>query len=132
MQQQVRAGKFELKSPQCVFVGKLIEHADIGLQHFARCRRHGLDSDEETHLADPCRRNHVFRAVSTGFRVLWCRGMNLAGIPGWFLSGRVLKRRQLSAAQVRLYDRLVPLFRLEDRLPLPVAMNLTACAVADR
>lgn len=65
------------------------------------------------------------------FRVLWCRGMNLAGIPGWFLSGRVLKRRQLSARQVRLYDRLVPFFRLEDLLPLPIAMNLTACAIAE-
>jgi hypothetical protein len=64
------------------------------------------------------------------FRVIWCRGMNLAGIPGWFLSGRVLRKRQLSERQVRLYDRLVPLFRLEDRFWLPVAMNLTACAVA--
>lgn len=65
------------------------------------------------------------------FRVRWCRGMNLAGIPGWFLSGRVLKRRVLSARQVKLYDRLVPLFRLEDLLPLPIAMNLTACAIAE-
>jgi SAM-dependent methyltransferase len=73
----------------------------------------------------------ISKLEAAGFRVLWCRGMNVAGIPGWFLSGRVLKRRQLSARQVRLYDRLVPLFRLEDHLPLPIAMNLTACAVAE-
>lgn len=48
-----------------------------------------------------------------------CRPFNLAAAPGWWLNGRVLRRSHPPQHQLRLYDRLVPAFRLVDRLPGP-------------
>ncbi len=51
---------------------------------------------------------------------------NLAGVPGWWLTGRVLKRRIIPAGSLDLYDALVPLFRLERFLPWRVGQSLIA------
>jgi len=64
-----------------------------------------------------------------GFRCVWCKWMNALAVPGWYLSGRVLKRTVVSAKQVALYDRMVPWLRLEDRVRLPFGMTLTVTAV---
>ncbi len=37
---------------------------------------------------------------------------NLLGILGWFLNGKILKRKILPSTQMKLYDLSVPLFRL--------------------
>jgi SAM-dependent methyltransferase len=41
---------------------------------------------------------------------------NCAGIPGWFVSGTLLRKQQLSRTQLAVYNRLTWLFRLLDRL----------------
>jgi len=41
---------------------------------------------------------------------------NLAGMPGWFVSGALLGNRLVPAWQVRVYNALVPVFRLLDLL----------------
>lgn len=41
---------------------------------------------------------------------------NGAGIPGWFISGRILKRKIIPAGQMKLFNTLVPAFRLLDKL----------------
>lgn len=51
---------------------------------------------------------------------------NLAGIAGWWVVGRVLKRRLLPGGSLRLYDALVPVFRLERLLPWRVGLSLIA------
>ena len=51
---------------------------------------------------------------------------NLAGVPGWWLTGRVLKRRLIPSASLGLYDALVPLFRLERLLPWRIGQSLIA------
>ena len=51
---------------------------------------------------------------------------NLAGIPGWWFTGRVLRRRLLPAGSLRWYDRLVPLFRFERLLPWRIGQSLIA------
>jgi SAM-dependent methyltransferase len=56
------------------------------------------------------------------------RYMNLLGLAGWLVSGRVLRRRILSPRSVALFERLVPLVRLEDRLTLPLGLGLFASA----
>jgi SAM-dependent methyltransferase len=62
-----------------------------------------------------------------GFDVEALQWMNLVGIPGWFVNGRVLKRRVLPPLQLRVYDRLAPtLASLEARVKLPVGMSLLA------
>jgi len=64
--------------------------------------------------------------LDAGFRLLHLEYFNLAGIPGWWLTGRVLKRRLIPASSLSLYDALVPLFRLERFLPWRVGQSLIA------
>jgi SAM-dependent methyltransferase len=52
------------------------------------------------------------------------RYFNLLGLAGWFLSGRILRRRALSPLSVALFERLVPFVRLEDKLELPFGLGL--------
>jgi SAM-dependent methyltransferase len=62
-----------------------------------------------------------------GFDLLALRPMNLVGIPGWFVNGRVLRRTSLPPLQVRVYDALAPaLASLEARVRLPVGLSLFA------
>lgn len=51
---------------------------------------------------------------------------NLAGVPGWWLTGRVLKRELIPTASLRWYDALVPLFRLERLVPWRIGQSLIA------
>ncbi|MGH7699132.1 MAG: class I SAM-dependent methyltransferase [Gemmatimonadales bacterium] len=64
--------------------------------------------------------------AATGFRRRHLEYFNLAGIPGWWFTGRVLRRRVLPSGSLRLYDALVPLFRLERLLPWRVGQSLIA------
>jgi ubiquinone/menaquinone biosynthesis C-methylase UbiE len=65
-----------------------------------------------------------------GFQILLLSYFNLPGILGWFLTGRVLRRRTLTPQHVRLYDRcVVPwLARLEGRWAPPLGQSLMAVA----
>lgn len=55
--------------------------------------------------------------------------MNLAGIPGWFLNGRVFKRRAVPALQLKIYDTIAPLLaRAESFVRLPIGMSLFTVA----
>ncbi len=71
------------------------------------------------------------RAVldSNGFDVERLEWMNLVGIPGWFVNGKVLRRRAMPPLQLRLYDQLAPwLARAESKVKLPVGMSLFCVA----
>ena len=75
----------------------------------------------------------TLRAVlgQNGFQVESVEWMNLLGIPGWFVNGRVFKRRRMPALQLRLFDTVMPLIaRAEARVKLPVGMSLFAVARA--
>lgn len=68
---------------------------------------------------------------SCGFTVEKLESMNVLGIPGWFVNGRVLKRRAVPAMQLRLYDLLAPLVAAaEQRLHPSVGMSVLAVARA--
>ncbi len=64
--------------------------------------------------------------AATGFAMAHVEYFNLAAIPGWWLAGRVLRRRLIPAASLALYDALVPLFRLERFVPARVGQSLIA------
>jgi SAM-dependent methyltransferase len=57
------------------------------------------------------------------------RYFNLLGLLGWLLNGWALRREHLPAAQMALFDSLVPLVRLEDRFRLPVGLAVYTHAV---
>jgi SAM-dependent methyltransferase len=61
-----------------------------------------------------------------GFRLLHLEYFNLGGVLGWWLTGRVLRRTMIPRSSLRLYDLLVPLFRLERLLPWRIGQSLIA------
>lgn len=83
---------------------------DRSLGHYRRYARAELESKFE----------------QTGFRVAHIEYFNLAGVPGWWFAGRVLRRQMIPAGSLRLYDALVPLFKLERLLPWRVGQSLIA------
>jgi SAM-dependent methyltransferase len=67
---------------------------------------------------------------AAGFTVAHVEYFNLAGVPGWWFAGRVLRRELIPATSLKLYDALVPLFRLERLIPWRVGQSLIAIGEA--
>jgi SAM-dependent methyltransferase len=65
---------------------------------------------------------------AAGLEIAHLRHVNPAGILGWFVTSRLLRRPQLPAGPLRIYDRVVPLLRLVDRVPVPFGLSLWAVA----
>jgi glycosyltransferase involved in cell wall biosynthesis len=56
----------------------------------------------------------------TGFRVETILNFNRISRPGWYVSGRILKRTTLGAVQMKMFDQLVWLWRrIDGHLPWP-------------
>lgn len=68
------------------------------------------------------------RLTEAGFRVDQLRYVNPLGALGWFVSSRILQREQIPEGPLKLYDKLVPVLRAIDRLPLPFGLSLWAVA----
>jgi SAM-dependent methyltransferase len=66
------------------------------------------------------------RLAGAGLVVRHLEYFNLAGMPGWWFVGRVLKRAMIPTGSLRLYNALVPLFRLERWLPWRPGQSLIA------
>jgi SAM-dependent methyltransferase len=56
------------------------------------------------------------------------RYMNLPGLLGWTVNGRIIRRERLSDRQVAVFERLLPVLRLEDRIRLPIGLGLHTAA----
>jgi hypothetical protein len=63
-----------------------------------------------------------------GFDVVQCRGFNRFGSLGWYVSGKILKRTTLSAGQMKLYERLLPVAKLVERVPFLPHLSVIAVA----
>jgi SAM-dependent methyltransferase len=67
--------------------------------------------------------------LAAGFNEPAQKLFNVLGVLGWWVNGRLLKRTTPPGAQVTLFERLVPVARVVDRLmPLPIALSLIAVA----
>ena len=75
---------------------------DKELEHFRRYTRRSLRA--------------LFDAQQ--FEIIKSWYFNLAGILGWFVSGTILRKKTLPAGQLSFYNKLVPIFRIADRLTL--------------
>ncbi|MFO7616345.1 MAG: class I SAM-dependent methyltransferase [Bacteroidales bacterium] len=53
---------------------------------------------------------------STNFNVIHSQYFNAAGMAGWFVSGKIQRHRMIPLGQMRLFNRLVVIFRLIDKL----------------
>lgn len=56
-------------------------------------------------------------------RLFW---FNRVGILGWWFNGRIRRLKQIPLSQLRSFDALVPLLRLEQYLKLPFGQSLIA------
>ncbi|HEY8969036.1 MAG TPA: class I SAM-dependent methyltransferase [Puia sp.] len=65
------------------------------------------------------------------FTVTEMKYFNLAGIGGWWVTGTLLKRKVIGEGRAKVYNRLVPLFRLLDRLSFH-RMGLSLVAVGEK
>ena len=73
------------------------------------------------------------RAVmeENGFEIESLEWMNLLGMAGWFVNGRILRRRAVPLLQLKAYDVVAPLLaRIESLVRLPIGMSLFTVARA--
>jgi len=56
------------------------------------------------------------RLAAHGFEVEQARTMNKVGVFGWWLNGKVLKRKALSRFQIKVFNMLVPVLKYVDPL----------------
>jgi glycosyltransferase involved in cell wall biosynthesis len=86
--------------------GTLDEH----LHHFRR-----YEKDELTE-----------KLRSAGFTIEDCRFLNRPGILGWYLNGKVLRRKVLPSGQLAAFRLTMPLLRREEKNPPSTGMSLLA------
>lgn len=63
---------------------------------------------------------------AAGFDIVECRGFNRLGTLGWFVSGKLMKKTTLSAGQMKLYEWLLPIAKLVEKLPLLPHLSVIA------
>jgi glycosyltransferase involved in cell wall biosynthesis len=88
--------------------GSLDEH----LRHFRRYEKAELEE----------------KLTRAGFALEDCRFVNRVGILGWFVNGRILRRRVLPRAQLQAFKLFFPLLRREEQSPPRTGMSLLAIA----
>jgi len=88
--------------------GSLDEH----LRHFRRYEKAELEE----------------KLSAAGFTIEDCRFVNRPGVAGWFVNGRILRRRVLPRGQLKAFKLLLPLLRREERNPPSFGMSLLAIA----
>jgi SAM-dependent methyltransferase len=62
-----------------------------------------------------------------GFHVRWLRCFNPLAIPGWIVSGKLLRSRRVSPSAARFFNALVPLAKRVDVLSRVTGLALLAC-----
>ncbi len=78
----------------------LYNHFDEALEHYRRYDRQSLSA--------------LFSRA--GLKVERSQYFNAVGMLGWFVTGRLMKRRVIPGGQMKLYNRLVPIIKIIDRL----------------
>jgi hypothetical protein len=66
-----------------------------------------------------------------GFRLEQVFYFNLLGTFGWWLNARIRKVPRIPLAHLRYFDRLVPILRTEDLIPLPFGQSVIAIGAVD-
>jgi SAM-dependent methyltransferase len=89
-----------------------------------KCLYNQLDKDLG-HFRRYSKKELVSKIEQSGFRVLHLTYFNPFGILGWFFNGSILRRNLLPQNQVKIFNRMVPLFlSLEKIIPNWVGQSL--------
>jgi 2-polyprenyl-3-methyl-5-hydroxy-6-metoxy-1,4-benzoquinol methylase len=54
--------------------------------------------------------------LAPSFTIIHRQFFNFMGIFGWFFSGQILKKKTIPKGQMKLYNKLVPIFKIIDKL----------------
>jgi glycosyltransferase involved in cell wall biosynthesis len=68
----------------------------------------------------------VLKMKGAGFRVAHARYHNVIGAAGWWINGKVLGKRKLTGGEVRGFNLLLPLLRLQEKLDSPFSLSVLA------
>jgi glycosyltransferase involved in cell wall biosynthesis len=91
-------------------LARLYGTLDQNLHHFRR-----YEKDELTE-----------KLGAAGFVVEDCRFLNRPGIVGWYLNGKILRRKVLPSGQLAAFRLILPLLRREEANPPKIGMSLLA------
>ncbi|HEV2064516.1 MAG TPA: glycosyltransferase [Thermoanaerobaculia bacterium] len=91
---------------------KLYGTLDVHLRHFRRY--------EKAELTE--------KLSAAGFSIEDCRFVNRPGVFGWWVNGKLLRRRVLPRGQLAGFRLLMPLLRREEANPPSIGMSLLAMA----
>lgn len=105
----IPGGLLVLKVPSCLW---LYGSMDRAIHHYRRYSRRTLFGTCE----------------AAGYTGPELKSFNAAGIPGWWLNGRILQRSTPPQAQLRLFDHLIPVAKTVDCL-MPIGLSLIARAI---
>ena len=83
---------------------------DVALGHYRRYTRRTLSAAFD----------------KAGLNLLHMEYFNLGAMPGWWLTGRVLKKDLIPSGSLSIYEKLIPFFRMEKLLPWRVGQSLIA------
>lgn len=74
----------------------------------------------------------IRKLTLNGFKIRYLKFFNFFGILGWFVNGALLRRRFLSARQVRIFNKMVPFFILVEKvIPTLVGQSLIVSGEKD-
>lgn len=79
----------------------LFNSFDVTLEHYRRYNKKNLE-----------------RIIPNGMKKISTYNFNFAGIPGWFFVGKILNKKIIPESNMKLFNKLVPLFKLIDRITL--------------
>jgi 2-polyprenyl-3-methyl-5-hydroxy-6-metoxy-1,4-benzoquinol methylase len=73
--------------------------------------------DKELHHYRRYNKGSLIKLFSKqGLEIIKAKYFNFMGIPGWFFSGKILKNNSIPKGQMKLYDKLVPVFKVVDKI----------------
>ncbi len=143
------AYKDMLNKFDCIFALNAIEHIEDHTLAVANCRKL-LKENGRLIILVPAfqqlynsfdRELHHFRRYTKSsleqllkqarFSIHTTKYFNSAGIFGWWFSGRLLKNKILPPGQLSLFNKLVPLFKLADKLVMKT-VGLSVISVGDK
>ncbi len=93
-------------------LSRLYGSLDVHLRHFRRYEKPELER----------------KLSEAGFAIEDCRFVNRPGVFGWFVNGRILRRKVLPKAQLRLFRLFLPFLKREETAPPSFGMSLLAIA----
>ena len=93
-------------------LARLYGTLDENLHHFRRYEKRELEQ----------------KVRDAGFVLEDCRFLNRPGILGWYINGKILRRRVLPRGQLAAFRLLFPLLKREEKNPPSIGMSLLAIA----